>query len=716
MSENPHVFRLDQAAQKLARSVSERGGGSRKAPVGWWLGACAEMFGADLEDFADGIDAAQLAQLLRNDPMPDQFAEPVEEITVLNGAEALATRRNADGIHAEDIARTVLALAGYRAHSSRVAPVGAALAQSAMSESRQVSGGVLDKFGRDLTADGCAERLIEPLGRDQEIKTLVEVLCRTTKRNPVLVGPAGVGKTAIAEGLALRIARGQVPTMLKGFRLVAIQPSVLAAGVSQQSELQERVKQLLEEAANGRVLLFIDEVHSLVGMAGDAGANDLAALFKPALARGEVAVIAATTDAEYRRFIEGDAALERRFQPIRVQELGREATLELLKARRTLIGNARGVRVGDDVLSWMVEFAERRMRSRYFPDKAIDLLEQCIASAAASGESVVTLASAEKVAERMVGMPDGIESRVTGLKQSLLERGLLSAEDTSTLVAQLHVRLRGLGVSPERPTAVILMFDVASCSAGLLAETIAESLYGSPERVVAIDFGRLSEAQSLPLLLGAPPSYVGYQDTAPIHALLQAPWSVLRIDNFEAAHALIRPVLEQAIVNGYFTDGSGRRVYLSDTVVIVSAGVKWTGAQPVVPTTTYPQADDAVVRGHAEALLGAQLVSLCDIVIEKLPADGSGSRAWVDTGMLDDLAQRLRHEGLDVQWDDSLKSWLAQQQAGGDRNAAARLLDDCVTPKLLEAIPPVGQRLAVRAEFGPQGVVITGTQEGERSV
>jgi ATP-dependent Clp protease ATP-binding subunit ClpC len=540
------------------------------------------------------------------------------------------------------------------------------------------------------------------------VQTLIEVLCRTTKRNPVLVGPPGVGKTAIAEGLAIRIARGDVPQLLQGYRVVAVHPALLAAGVAQQSELQERVRQLIEEAAAGRVVLFIDEVHSLVGMGGDAGSNDLATMFKPALSRGDIAVVAATTDAEFRRFIQGDGALERRFQPIRIQELSKRATLDLLAARRDALAGSRNVRIGDDVLSWIVEFTDAYLRSRYFPDKAIDLLEQCVAYAASHDQSQITLEDARSVGERMVGMPAGIEERVAGLRAILSDRGLLSATDASALIANLHVRMRGFGVNPERPDAVILLLEDAATAGEMLAETIAEALYGSVDRVVTLDFGRLTDPQNLPLLLGAPPSYIGFDQTAPIHALLQAPWSVVFAQNVQAAHPLVRSVLETALDNGYFTDGAGRRVYLSDSIVVVTAGacaLPKDGASS--PETTYDDAPDARPRACAEQMLGAGLVSLCDVVASTLPVRGAGMLSWFESGLLTDLAERFAQCNMTVTWQPSLYAWLSAEQSDGmSRNEWERLLDEKVAPLLVERIPAAGERTSLSVGYGPAGVTV----------
>jgi ATP-dependent Clp protease ATP-binding subunit ClpA len=240
---------------------------------------------------------------------------------------------------------------------------------------------MLETFGRDLTRQAQEGRLNPVVGREQETLAVVETLCRRTKRNPVLVGPAGTGKTAIVEGLAQRIVRGEVPAPLRDCRILSIQPSALIAGASLLGETEKRIQAVLSEARQDGIILFIDEVHSLVGSGGSIGSTDLASLLKPSLARGDFACIAATTDEEYRRFIEPDAALERRFQPIRVNELSSDATREVLESLRGLYREQRGMQIPDDVLNKVLSHAERYMRNRYFPDKAVDVLDQAVAAA-----------------------------------------------------------------------------------------------------------------------------------------------------------------------------------------------------------------------------------------------------------------------------------------------------------------------------------------------
>ena len=429
----------------------------------------------------------------------------------------------------------------------------------------------LNQYGRDLTRAAQEGKLTPIIGRDEEVQLVIETLCRRSKRNPVLVGPAGVGKTAIVEGLAQQIVGDLVPDPLWGCRLIALQPSVLVAGASISGELEKRMKAIIQEASQDGIILFIDELHSAIGAGGMVGTNDIASILKPALARGDLACIAATTDDEYRRFIEPDTALERRFQPIRVQELSPEATLQILKLLRDSLGQKHGVQVGDGILAWLVNFGQQYMRNRHFPDKAVDLLEQCVAHAISLNKVQVELEDAQKVAQRMVGMPLGLDERLTTLENVLVERALLSDEDVHALVNRLQVTLRGLDLRPTRPNAVLLLTgQVAENSEGL-AEGIASALFGAPDRVIAIDFSRFAHPEDINLLVGAPPGYVGYSESLPIHRLVQIPWSVLRLENIDACYPGIREVVTRALAEGFITDGRGKAIYMSDAVVLLTA-------------------------------------------------------------------------------------------------------------------------------------------------
>ena len=427
----------------------------------------------------------------------------------------------------------------------------------------------LNFFGRDLTRAAREGKLSPLVGREAELQLVIETLLRRTKRNPVLVGPAGVGKTAIVEGLAQLIVAGRVPDLLQGVRLIALQPSALVAGASMPGELENRMQSILAEASQEGIILFIDEVHALIGAGGTAGTGDLASQLKPALARGDLACIAATTDEEYRRFIETDSALERRFQPVRVEEPTVDQTLQVLNKLGSELARLRRVEITDGVLAYLVQFADQHMRNRQFPDKAVDLLEQCVAHALAQNKRAVDVTDAEAVAQRTAGMPLNLGSRLSDLTVQLTDRALLTPADIEMLVSHLQVTLSGLCLRPVRPDAVVLLTGPAVANSEKLAETIAGVLYGSERRVVALDFGRFTSPSDISLLVGAPPGYVGYSDTLPMHRVAQLGWCVVLGTNVHACHPQVLEVFAQALASGYLTESRGRRIYLSDAIVLL---------------------------------------------------------------------------------------------------------------------------------------------------
>ncbi|WP_438032991.1 FHA domain-containing protein [Sorangium sp. So ce204] len=542
---------------------------------------------------------------------------------------------------------------------------------------------VLNAFARDLTHEAAAGTLPPVVGRKEETALVLETLCRRTKRNPMLLGPAGVGKTAIVEGLAVRIVRGDVPELLRGVRLFALSLGALVAEAGRaHGELEKRVMAVLAEASQDGILLFIDEVHAIVGAGGAAGRNDVASQLKPALARGEIACIAATTDDEYRRFIEPDPALERRFQPIRVREMTPEQTLDVMFATRDELAKLRGVSAGDDVVRWLVGFAKQFLRNRHFPDKGVDLLEQCVAYTVSKGKKVVELDDAEAVAQRMIGMPVALSARTGKLHKALLSRGLLAEEDATRLVERLDVTMRGLDLRPARPNAVVLLLGDATQSARALSDVIAEALFGASDRVVAIDFASYVHPADTASLIGARPGYIGYSDTVALHRVAEMPWCVLRLDNVHGCHDRVREMLVQMLAEGSITDSRGKRIYLSDVVVIATAppvrGVRLAAANSGSVAARF-----ADLRAGEQAL-GAAFMEQCDLVCSELPSAGEKQRGYVQSVLLAGLAERWSEHGLSLAWDVTLVDWLiAQAGAQASPQGWERLIDGELTPVIL---------------------------------
>ena len=719
---------LTSGASRLAEEAEGQRVRCRHPHLGayHWLLALLQRHATMAESLTNGLDARATLRFAEERLAGGDTGPAAEQAALLDAAAQRARARNRDRTAERDLAAAILHAAGYAllddplsphtvsaaitprardqagasaavpltipvSSSTPAAPVGAVNEVSAPPDSYQPRSRrptpVLEQFGRDLTRAALEGKLPPLVGRAEELQLVIETLCRRTKRNPVLIGPAGVGKTAIVEGLAARIVRGEVPPTLAGLRVIAVQPSSLVAGASVFGEVEKRIKAVLAEASQDGVVLFIDEVHSIIGAGGHVGTGDFASLLKPALARGDLACIAATTDDEYRRFIEPDTALERRFQPVRVQELSAAQTLEILVTLREEFARGQGVSVPDALLETLVEFAQEFLRNRHFPDKAVDLLEQVVAHAVTAGKAEVTREDAEEVAQRMVGMPLALNERLGALRGRLSQRALLPEEQIETLLSRLEITLRSLDLRPSRPSAVLLLVGEAARNCAPLAETIAETLFGSTERIVGVDFTRFTQPHDVSMLLGAPPGYVGYSERLPLDPVTQMPWCVLLCEGIDGCHPQVLEVLRQALEDGILTDARGKRTYLSDAVVLLTADIDPQSGRRLGfgPQDSAPEVD---ARHAAEESLGRDLVEECDLVCVGAPTSGQAQRLWLHHRLLTDLAERYRRQGVLLVWDETLIDWMLNlEEAGEGRHHWERLIDERLSPVLIRHLP-----------------------------
>jgi ATP-dependent Clp protease ATP-binding subunit ClpC len=721
--------RLTSGAYRLAQAALERQAllGHAQLGVNHWLLALMERYGPLAASMAVGLESAALVSYLRGELAQGQPGEPLSREEVIAQTAAHAAARGHQTPDERDMAAVILVAAGYAltdeetpalTTSGALAAPGSALVpfdeaasglvpwQEGAYESHWLPRvrrplPALERYGRDLTRAALAGKLAPFVGREEEVRLVIETLCRRTKRNPALVGPAGVGKTAIVEGLAQRIVQGDVPEMLQGARVLALQPSALIAGAAH-GELEQRLERVLTEASDDGILLFIDEIHSIVGAGGTPGVGDLASLLKPALARGDIACIAATTDDEYRRFIESDGALERRFQPLRVQELSPAQTLTILEMLRTDLAQARGVTVAEPILHRIIAFAEQHLRSRHFPDKAVDLLEQCVAHALAEGKPSVELHDAETVMQRLIGMPLSLASRVEGLRAGLERRRLLTPEEGVALQHRLEVTLAGFDLRPIRPNAVVLLAEHAAENARALAELLAETLYGGADRVVTLDFSRFTEQHHVSMLIGSPPGYIGFSGALPIHQIGQMPWCVLLCENLPACHPSVRDVLKQALSTGVLTDACGKNLYLSDAIVLLTAplAAKQTRSIGLVRRQ---EAHIEEIEEALESLLTPEFMEQCDLICTGTPDTRAADRDRLQTSLIAGLAERYAGYGLELQWDEAVIDWLCSHphthhtQREWERWADEHL-GSLLVPYLMQAGEESPLRLQVRME------------------
>ncbi|MFJ8085893.1 ATP-dependent Clp protease ATP-binding subunit [Streptomyces sp. NPDC096205] len=495
----------------------------------------------------------------------------------------------------------------------------------------------LDEYGRDLTEEAKAGRLDPVVGRAEEIEQTVEILSRRSKNNPVLIGEPGVGKTAIVEGLAQRIVAGEVPDTLKDKRVVSLDLSGMVAGAQYRGQFEERLKKVIEDVqqAEGEIVLFIDELHTVVGAgATGEGSMDAGNMLKPALARGELHVVGATTIDEYRRHIEKDAALERRFQPVMIPEPTVEETVQILEGLRDAYEAHHQVRFADGALAAAAELSDRYISDRFLPDKAIDLMDQAgarvrLRSASRSTEVVACedrIAKLRRELDQAVATEDferaselkrqiaevegelaGIEerregvvsvtasdiadivSRRTGIpvsqltadeKERLLKleeemhARIVGQDEAVTAVSQAVRRNRaGMG-DPDRPVGSFLFLGPTGVGKTELAKTLAELLFGDEDRMIRFDMSEFQEKHTVARLVGAPPGYVGYEEAGQLtEKVRRKPYSVVLFDEVEKAHPDVFNTLLQILDDGRLTDGQGRTVDFRHTVVIMTSNI-----------------------------------------------------------------------------------------------------------------------------------------------
>ncbi|MFB6712089.1 ATP-dependent Clp protease ATP-binding subunit [Streptomyces sp. NPDC056358] len=495
----------------------------------------------------------------------------------------------------------------------------------------------LDEFGRDLTEEAKAGKLDPVVGRADEIEQTVEILSRRSKNNPVLIGEPGVGKTAIVEGLAQRIVAGEVPDTLKDKRVVALDLSGMVAGAQYRGQFEERLKKVIEDVqeASGDIILFIDELHTVVGAgATGEGSMDASNMLKPALARGELHVVGATTIDEYRKHVEKDAALERRFQPVLIPEPTVEETVQILEGLRDAYEAHHQVRFADGALAAAAELSDRYIGDRFLPDKAIDLMDQAgsrvrLRSAGRSTEVVsredrlaklrrekdqaVAGEEFEKASElkrqiaEVEGELAGIEERREGVvsvtaadiadivsRRTGIPVSQLTASEKERLLKleeEMHARIVGQNEAvtavseavrrnragmgdPNRPVGSFLFLGPTGVGKTELAKTLAELLFGDENRMVRFDMSEFQEKHTVARLVGAPPGYIGYEEAGQLtEKVRRHPYSVVLFDEVEKAHPDVFNTLLQILDDGRLTDGQGRTVDFRHCVVIMTSNI-----------------------------------------------------------------------------------------------------------------------------------------------
>ncbi|MEV6218457.1 ATP-dependent Clp protease ATP-binding subunit [Nocardia sp. NPDC051833] len=621
----------------------------------------------------------------------------------------------------------------------------------------------LDEYGRDLTAEA-REGLVDPVvGRAEEIEQTIEILSRRRKNNPVLIGDPGVGKTAIVEGLAQRIVNNDVPSTLADRRVIALDVGTLVAGSKYRGEFEERLTKILDEvrAHKDELIVFIDELHTIVGAGGGGeGSMDAGNLLKPALARGELHVVGATTIDEYRKYIEKDAALERRFQPVMVSEPSVEDTIEILRGLADVYEEHHQVRYSDESLVAAAQLSDRYITDRFMPDKAIDLIDQAGArvrlrsgtpdpevkardeaiarlyrekdaavdnedyekanaikadiaakeeeleeSGVRSGEPEVAVVDIAEVISRQTGIP--VADLTAEEKQRLLQledvlhKRVIGQDEAIVAVAEAVRRARAGLKDPNRPIGSFLFLGPTGVGKTELAKALAEAVFGDEDRLIRFDMSEFQEKHTVSRLVGAPPGYVGYDDAAQLtDKVRRQPYSVILFDEVEKAHPDVFNVLLQLLDDGRVTDSKGRTVDFKNTIVIMTSNI---GSDLILKA---PKGDlDSIVPELEERLRGhfrPEFLNRIDeqIVFHRL--DKTQLERIVNL-ILDKTRRMLAAQDIGLEISDSAVDWLGDR--GFQPEFGARPLRRTVQKELDNRI----SRLLLDGGMDPGATVLVDT-------
>ena len=458
--------------------------------------------------------------------------------------------------------------------------------QNEESKSKKGKTTALDKYGRDLTKAAEEQRLDPMIGREVEIERVVQILSRRKKNNPILIGEPGVGKSAIVEGLALRIVRNEAG-VLNGKRIIALEMASMVAGTTYRGQFEERMKQVLNELRNhDEVILFIDEIHTIIGAGNASGSLDAANILKPALARGEVQCIGATTTAEYAKSIEKDGALERRFQKVQVRPTTKDETYKILIHLSDYYGQYHEVMYPEDVLRACVDLSERYITDRAFPDKAVDVMDEVGARRHArrqAGEekkrsNAVTIEEVAEVVSMMSGVPvqrvaRGENERLRTMGEALKRKIIGQDKAVDTVVRAIQRSRLGLR-DPRRPIGTFFFLGQTGVGKTYLAQCLAEEMFGSKDAMIRFDMSEYMEKHTVSLLVGAPPGYVAHEDGGKLtEAVRRKPYSIILFDEIEKAHPDIFNVLLQVLDEGRLTDRQGHSVDFRNTIIVLTSNV-----------------------------------------------------------------------------------------------------------------------------------------------
>jgi ATP-dependent Clp protease ATP-binding subunit ClpC len=580
----------------------------------------------------------------------------------------------------------------------------------------------LVEFSRDLTEDAANDKLDPLIGREDEIERVVQILCRRTKNNPVLIGEPGVGKTAIVEGLAQRIVRGEVPSFLENKRILSLDLSLIVAGTKYRGQFEERLKQIMRELVeNPQYIVFIDELHTLVGAGSAEGSLDAANILKPALSRGEIQCVGATTPGEFRKSIEKDRSLERRFQAVKVPPPSEEEAVDILEGVRERYESFHQVRYTDEALEAAVYQSHRYIPDRFLPDKAIDVIDEAGArvklrvrrdqgsisdwaqinewaeagpvsglSASLSDRSEDALVSAqvtrddvEEVIARWTGIPvtslkEGETQKLLRIELELHERVVSQRPAISALARAIRRSRAGLK-NPMRPVGSFLFLGPTGVGKTEVARSLAQVLFNSERAMIRFDMSEFMEKHSVSKLIGSPPGYVGHEEGGQLtERIRRAPYSVLLFDEIEKAHPDIFNVLLQVFEDGILTDSLGNPVDFKNAIIIMTSNI---GARFIQKKGTmgFQGTSDASREKMEDMVMSAVKQTFNPEFINRLDEiiifDELYNQELLDVIQLqvDQINKTMIRHGFEVRLTDEAKKWMVDKTCA-DRSYGARPL------------------------------------------
>lgn len=558
----------------------------------------------------------------------------------------------------------------------------------------------LDTLGEDLTKKALEGRLDEVIGREKEIERVIQILCRRTKNNAVLIGEPGVGKTAVIEGLAQAIAENKVPELLKGKTLFSLDLASLLAGTKYRGDLEERVKNTLAVIKQkGDVILFIDEIHTMLKAGASEGGLDVSNILKPMLARGELQTIGATTLDEYRKEFCKDPALERRFQPVKVEEPSVSETIEMLHRLKEKYEMHHAVSIMEDAISAAVVYSKRYIRDRFLPDKAIDLIDEACSKKKIESRGGALYIDESDIAEiitEWTGIPaskiseDEIE-RLKNLETSLSDK-VIGQDNACDVIAKAIKRSRAGLKDPNRPIGSFIFMGPTGVGKTELAKALAKELFGDENMMIRIDMSEYMTKESVSRLIGAAPGLVGFEEGGQLtEKIRRKPYSVVLFDEIEKGHPDIYNLLLQILEDGILTDSQGSKVSFKDSVIIMTSNIGAKESEEHILLGFGAESEEVSKKdSYLKALkdfMRPEVINRIDeiVVFEKLSKDNLKDIAMK---MLEKLDERVQEQGLEFGLTRVAKDYIIE--CGFDPDFGARPLrrtiQHLIEDKLSEAI------------------------------